>query len=130
MSEWRWLTIEVILAIHDEQLAEHGGRPGIRDIALLESALARSKNRAAYSPATAFELAAAYAFGIIRDHPFVDGNKRVAFLAAALFLLDHGWEVAATDEAIVTVMLALADGTVDEAGFASWLGQNTAEGAG
>jgi death-on-curing protein len=125
VSEWRWLTTEVILAIHDEQLAEHGGRPGIRDLALLESALARPLNRAAYSAATPFDLAAAYAFGIIRDHPFVDGNKRVAFLAAALFLLEHGWEITATDEAIVMVMLSLAEGTAGEAAFAAWLTQNT-----
>ena len=130
MSEWRWLTIDVILAIHDEQLAEHGGRPGIRDLGLLESALARPVNRAAYTAATAFDVAAAYAFGIIRDHPFVDGNKRVAFLAAALFLLEQGWEVAATDEAIVTEMLSLAKGGVDEGAFASWLNQNTKQAGG
>ena len=126
MSEWRWLTVEIVLAIHDEQLAEHGGRPGIRDLGLLESALARPTNRAAYAAATALDLAAAYAFGIVRDHPFIDGNKRVAFLAAAVFLLEHGWEIAATDEAIVTVMLSLADGAVDARAFASWLAQNTA----
>jgi len=126
LSEWRWLTVEIVLAIHDEQLAEHGGRPGIRDLGLLESALARPTNRAAYAAATALDLAAAYAFGIVRDHPFIDGNKRVAFLAAAVFLLEHGWEIAATDEAIVTVMLSLADGAVDARAFASWLAQNTA----
>ena len=125
MSEWRWLTIDVILAIHDEQLAEHGGRAGIRDLGLLESALARPVNRAAYAAATAFDLAAAYAFGIIRDHPFLDGNKRAAFLAAALFLLEYGWELTATDEAIVTEMLSLAEGGVEEDAFASWLSQNT-----
>jgi death on curing protein len=125
VSAWRWLTIDVILAIHDEQLAEHGGRPGIRDLGLLESALARPVNRAAYAGANAFDLAAAYAFGIIRDHPFVDGNKRVAFLAAALFLLEHGWEITATDEAIVPEMLSLAEGGGEEGAFASWLSQNT-----
>jgi death-on-curing protein len=125
VSAWRWLTIDVILAIHDEQLAEHGGKPGIRDLGLLESALARPVNRAAYAGANAFDLAAAYAFGIIRDHPFVDGNKRVAFLAAALFLLEHGWEITATDEAIVAEMLSLAKGGVEEGAFASWLSQNT-----
>ena len=124
MSEWRWLTIDVILAIHDEQLAEHGGRPGIRDLGLLESALARPVNRAAYAGATAFDLAAAYAFGIVRDHPFLDGNKRVAFLAAALFLVEHDWEITATDEAIVAEMLSLAEGGVEEGAFASWLSQN------
>lgn len=130
MNEWRWLTIDVVLAIHDEQLAEHGGRAGIRDLALLESALARPQNRAVYAAASAVDLAAAYAFGIVRDHPFVDGNKRVAFLSAALFLLDHGYEITATDEAIVTVMLSLADGAVDESAFASWLRQNTARAGG
>jgi death on curing protein len=125
VSAWRWRTIDVILAIHDEQLAEHGGRPGIRDLGLLESALARPVNRAAYAGANAFDLAAAYAFGIIRDHPFVDGNKRVAFLAAALFLLEHGWEITATDEAIVPEMLSLAEGGGEEGAFASWLSQNT-----
>jgi death on curing protein len=125
VSEWRWLTIDIILAVHDEQLAEHGGRPGIRDLGLLESALARPVNRAAYAAATAFDLAAAYAFGIVRDHPFLDGNKRVAFLAAALFLLEHGWEITATDEAILTEMLSLAEGGVEEDAFASWLSQNT-----
>ena len=124
MSERRWLTIDVVLAIHDEQLAEHGGRAGIRDLALLESALARPKNRAVYATASVVDLAGAYAYGIVRDHPFVDGNKRVAFLSAALFLLDHGHEITATDEAIVTVMLSLAEGTLDEHAFASWLRQN------
>ena len=125
MSEWRWLTIDVVLAIHDEQLAEHGGRPGIRDLALLVSALARPKNRAAYAAASAFELAAGYAFGIIRDHPFVDGNKRVGFLAAAVFLLEQGYEITAADEATVTSVLSLAAGDMDEAAFAAWLGRNT-----
>ena len=126
MSEWRWLTKEVILAIHDEQLAEHGGRSGLRDVGLLESALARPINRAAYTEVTVFDLAAAYAFGIIRGHPFVDGNKRVAFLAAALFLLDSSFEIAAAEEAIVATMLSLAEGAIDEHAFALWLADNTA----
>ena len=126
MSEWRWLTKNLILAIHDEQLAEHGGRPGIRDLGLLESALARPMNRAAYAKPTVFDLAAAYAFRIIRDHPFIDGNKRVAFLAAALFLLDNGFEITAKDEAIIAAVLSLADGAIDEPTFALWLADNTA----
>jgi death-on-curing protein len=126
VSQWRWLTKDVILAIHDEQLAEHGGRPGIRDIGLLESVLARPMNRAAYVEATVFDVAAAYAFGIIRDHPFVDGNKRVVFLAAAVFLLDNGFEIAATDETIIAKVLSLADGATDEPAFALWLADNTA----
>jgi death on curing protein len=119
----------VILAIHDEQLAEHGGRPGIRDLGLLESALARPPNRAAYAEATVFDLAAAYAFGIIRDHPFLDGNERVAFLATALFLMDNGFEIAAKDEAVVATMLSLADGSIDEPAFALWLADNAEPGA-
>ena len=130
MSQWRWLTKDVILAIHDEQLAEHGGRPGIRDLGLLESTLARPMNRAAYGEPTVFDLAAAYAFGIIRDHPFVDGNKRVAFLADALFLLDNGFEIAANDEAIIATVLSLADGAIDEPAFALWLADNTARAKG
>jgi death-on-curing protein len=126
VTEWRWLTQDVLLAIHDEQLAEHGGRSGIRDLGLLESALARPVNRAAYAEATVFDLAAAYAFGIIRDHPFVDGNKRVALLAAALFLLDNGFEVTAKDEAIIAAVLSLANGAIDEPAFSLWLADNTA----
>ena len=124
MTEWRWLTKDLILAIHDEQLAEHGGRPGIRDLGLLESTLARPLNRAAYAEATVFDLAAAYAFGIVRNHPFVDGNKRVALLAAALFLIEHDVEISASDDTVVTSMLSLADGSMDEGGFALWLRNN------
>jgi death on curing protein len=123
--EWRWLAKVVILAIHDEQLAEHGGRPGIRDLGLLESALARPLNRAAYAEVTVLDLAAAYAFGIVRNHPFVDGNKRVAFLAAALFLIERGVVINASDDAVVGSVLSLADGSMDEGGFALWLRNNT-----
>jgi death-on-curing protein len=124
VSEWPWLAKDMILAIHDEQLAEHGGRPGIRDMGLLESALARPLNRAAYAEVTVFDLAAAYAFGIVRNHPFVDGNKRIALLAAALFLIEHDVEISASDDAVVTSMLSLADGSMDEGGFALWLRNN------
>jgi death-on-curing protein len=126
VTRWRWLARDVIFAIHDEQLAEHGGSKGIRDMGLLESALARPPNRAAYPEVTVFDLAAAYAFGIVRNHPFVDGNKRVAFLAAALFLSEHGLEITASDQAVVAAMLSLAAGSADEGGFAAWLRDNTA----
>jgi len=126
VTEWRWLARDVVLAIHDEQLAEHGGRPGVRDMGSLDSALARPVNRAAYAEASVFALAAAYAFGIVRNHPFVDGNKRVAFLAAALFLSEHDLEIAASDEAVVTAALSLAEGSMDEASFATWLHDNAA----
>ncbi len=126
MSEWCWVAKDLILAVHDEQLAEHGGRPGIRDLGLLESALARPLNRAAYAEVTVFDLSAAYAFGIVRNHPFVDGNKRVALLAAALFLIEHDVEISASDYAVVTSVLSLADGSLEEEGFALWLRNNTA----
>jgi death on curing protein len=124
VTEWRWLAKDVILAVHDEQLAAHGGRPGIRDMGLLESALARPLNRAAYAEVTVFDLAAAYAFGIVRNHPFIDGNKRIALLAAALFLIEHDVEISASDDTVVTSMLSLADGSMDEGGFALWLRNN------
>lgn len=121
MTEWRWLGELLVIAVHDEQLAEHGGRAGLRDLALLQSALARPLNLAAYGDPDAFDLAAAYAFGIARNHPFADGNKRTAFVAAAVFLLDNGHEIEATDEAIVTVMLSVSAGSTSERELAAWL---------
>jgi death-on-curing protein len=121
---WRWLGESVILAIHDEQLAEHGGAEGVRDLGLLTSALARPQHLAAYAEPDAFELAAAYAFGIVRNHPFVDGNKRTAFVAAVLFLLDHGYELLAPDPNCVAMMLQLAEGQASAADFATWLRQS------
>lgn len=125
MTEWRWLSEALVLAIHDEQLAEHGGRVGIRDRGLLQSALARPINLATYGDPDAFALAAAYAFGIARNHPFIDGNKRTAFVAAAVFLLDNGYEIDAAEEAVVTVMLGVSDGTFSESKLASWLRANS-----
>jgi death-on-curing protein len=89
--KWRWLKEEVLIAVHDEQLAEHGGTEGVRDSGLLFFALARPKNLAEYEKPSAFDLAAAYAAGIVRNHPFVDGNKRTGFLAAYMFLALNGW---------------------------------------
>jgi death-on-curing protein len=121
VTEWRWLGELLVIAVHDEQLAEHGGRAGLRDLALLQSALARPLNLAAYGDPDAFDLAATYAFGIARNHPFADGNKRTAFVAAAVFLLDNGHEIEATDEAIVTVMLSVSAGSTSERELAAWL---------
>ena len=118
---WVWIDPAVILAVHDEQLAEHGGAAGVRDAGLLESALARPRNLAHYGEPNACELAAAYAFGLAKNHPFVDGNKRSAFVAAELFLLLNGWQLNANDEDCVMVMLSLAGGEVDESGFSNWL---------
>jgi death on curing protein len=121
MTEWRWIGETLILAIHDEQLAEHGGRAGLRDRGLLQSALARAANRAAYGDPDAFDLAAADAFGITRDHPFVDGNKRTAFIAAAVLLLDNDYEIDLDDASIVQIMLAVSGGTMSETDLAAWL---------
>lgn len=118
---WRWISEAVALAIHDEQLAEHGGAAGVRDIGSLQSALARPQHLAAYETPDLARLAAAYASGIIQDHPFVDGNKRTAFVVASVFLLDHGYDISADDAEIVTTVMALASGHITEADFAAWL---------
>ncbi len=122
---WCWLKEAVILAVHDEQIAEHGGRQGIRDMGLVSSALMRPQNLAAYENPSVFDLAAAYAFGIIKNHPFVDGNKRTGFLAAYIFLALNGWELMASEVDAVTVVLALAEGKVEEALFSEWLKANS-----
>lgn len=118
---WVWLDPAVILAVHEEQLSEHGGAAGVRDAGLLESALSRPRNLAHYGQPDGFELAAAYAFGLARNHPFIDGNKRSAFVATELFLMLNGWRLTATDVDCVMVMLSLAAGEIDEAHFARWL---------
>lgn len=122
---WRWLLNGVVLALHDEQLAEHGGSLGVRDAGLLSSALARPQNQAAYGNPSVFDLAAAYAFGIIRNHAFVDGNKRTGFLAAYVFLDLNGWELMAHEDEAVSAVLALAAGEIQEAGFSVWLKTNS-----
>lgn len=118
---WTWIETSVVLAIHDEQLAEHGGAVGIRDSGLLESALDRPRNLAAYGTPDHADLAAAYAYGIARNHALVDGNKRTAFVAAELFLALNGWELAAEDTDCVLTMLALAAGELDEDAVATWI---------
>jgi death on curing protein len=123
--EPEWLSKALILAIHDEQLAEHGGGVGVRDEGLLEAALARPQNRFAYDAAADLAtLAAAYAFGLARDHPFVDGNKRTAFVAAELFLDLNGVVLTASDEECVLTMLRFAAGEIEEDAFAAWLRAN------
>lgn len=125
MTDYRWLEREIILAIHEEQLTQHGGGIGIRDEGLLESALARPQNLAVYDPeADLNDLAAAYAFGIARNHPFIDGNKRTAFVAMELFLLDHGVALLAEDGDAVLTFLSLAAGEMSEADLASWIRRN------
>lgn len=125
MKEWRWLEAADLVAMHRQVVAEFGGPPGLRDQGLLESAAARPKHLAAYGPASAFELAAAYAFGLARNHPFVDGNKRIALIAAFTFLLLNGWEVQAEETAAVLVFIDLAAGKLDEKQLATWLERNS-----
>jgi death-on-curing protein len=125
---WRWLREDVVIAMHGEQIAEHGGSPGIRDAGLLSSALARPRNQAAYGKPSVFNLAAAYAFGVIQNHPFVDGNKRAGFLAAYVFLDLNGWELVASEAEAVSAVTALATGEMDEAGFSDWLKDNSLTG--
>jgi death on curing protein len=124
--DWIWIDRAVLLAVHDEQLLEHGGAIGTRDIGLFESALARPRQLAHYETPDAADLAAAYAFGIARNHPFVDGNKRTAFVAAELFLVLNGLELNADDGECVVTMLAVAAGQMDEATFARWLRAHSA----
>lgn len=121
MIGWIWIQRSVVLAAHGEQLAEHGGASRIRDMGLLESALARAPNLAAYGDPDAAALAAAYGFGIARNHPFVDGNKRAALIATELFLALNGFELTVDDAECVVTVLALAAGELEEAEFAAWL---------
>lgn len=121
---WRWISKAAVLAIHGEQLAEHGGQPGIRDEGLLEYALDRPRNRAAYQEAGAAELAAAYAFGLTRNHPFIDGNKRTAFVVAVTFLLLNGFDLTAGEKDVVTLILHLAAGELTEEQLTSWFSEH------
>jgi len=121
MKEPRWVQHTVVLALQERLVAEFGGEPGLRDAGLLESALTRPRNRWEYEKAEIFELAAGYAFGLARNHPFLDGNKRIAFTMAALFLELNGQRFAAGEAEAVVQTLALASGELDEAGYAAWL---------
>lgn len=121
-GEPRWIDRVVVEAVQFDLVREHGGMPGLRDENGLESALARPRQRRAYKPeADLAELAAAYGHGLAANHPFNDGNKRIAFLVMAVFLELNGRELAAPETEVVTVMLAVAAGELDEEGLASWL---------
>jgi death-on-curing protein len=122
-----WVERTAVLLLHDESIAIHGGASGVRDMGLLESALARPQNLHAYGEGNAASLAAAYAFGIIKNHPFVDGNKRAGFLTAALFLEANGLRFVASEADAVVRTLALAAGEIGEAEFADWLRDNVTE---
>ena len=125
MRKWVWIERSVILAAHEEQLADHGGSPGIRDPGLLESALARPLNLAAYGKPDVCDLAAAYAVGLAKNHPFIDGNKRIAFVALELFLAVNGYELVVDDTECVMTMLAVAAGTMDQTTLAEWIRRNS-----
>ncbi|MGA2056398.1 MAG: type II toxin-antitoxin system death-on-curing family toxin [Bradyrhizobium sp.] len=124
MSEPFWLTRQIIIAIHDEQLAIHGGASGLRDEGMLESALDRPRNKWAYEQAALAELAAAYAFGIARNHPFVDGNKRTSLLALYTFLGVNGIDFVVAEADAASIILALAAGEVSEESLARWIRDN------
>jgi death-on-curing protein len=119
--DWEWIGAGVALAAHAEQLAEHGGSDGVRDEGLFESALARPRNLAAYGEPDVAALAASYAFGLARNHPFVDGNKRTAAVVMEAFLNLNGAILNATDPEIVVAILALAAGELGEEELAAWL---------
>jgi death on curing protein len=127
VKSWVWIDPRVITMIHEEQLAEHGGGSGMRDRGLLESALARPVNLALYGEPDIAQLAAAYAVGIAKNHAFVDGNKRTAFVAMELFLALNGVMLGANDADCIMTMLAVAAGEMDEAALADWIRRNMAE---
>ena len=120
-----WVELSVVLALHEEHLDEHGGAVSIRDRGLLESALFRPHNLASYDDPDLSALAAAYGFGLVRNHPFIDGNKRTAFTVTELFLALNGLELVADDPSCVMTMLKLAEGGMFEAEFADWIRANT-----
>ncbi len=126
MSRWTWVEEAVVWAVHEAQLAEHGGAAGVRDAGLLASALARPLNLVAYGEPDAATLAAAYGYGIARNHPFIDGNKRTAFVCTELFLVLNGTILSADDADCVATMLALAASDITEAAYADWLRTHTA----
>jgi len=127
MSEFEWVSKAVVLALHDELLGEHGGLEGLRDEPMLESALSRPQNLLAYGEAGDLpQLAAAYAFGLAKNHPFVDGNKRIAFTAAVVFLRSNGHTLTAALDDCVFTILGVAGGTVSEEELVEWFRENVA----
>ncbi|MCY1164646.1 death-on-curing family protein [compost metagenome] len=121
MTVWKWVNRQVLLLLHDESLAEHGGSPGLRDEGLLDSALARPLNLALYGQPDVADLAASYGVGLAKNHAFVDGNKRAAFLAVGMFLAVNGYRLHATQADATWTVMDVAAGTMDEPAFAQWL---------
>ena len=127
MSKFRWVDKRLLVTLHDESLALHGGASGIRDEGLLDSALNRAVNLEMYGKPDFAELAAAYGMGLAKNHAFVDGNKRAAFLSVGLFLGLNGYKLKATQVDATLTMLAVAAGDIDEASFAGWIRQNSTQ---
>ena len=127
MNEPIWIERPVLLAVQTELLNRFGGLAGIRDEGLLDSAIGKPRNLFAYGNPTVFELAASYATGLVKNHPFLDGNKRIGFMAAYIFLGANGWCLEALEEEAVLQTLALAAGEATEAEYAAWLEKNSAE---
>lgn len=119
-EDWIWVQTAVALAAHEEQLAEHGGAAGVRDMSMLESAMARPLNLVAYETPDVADLAASYAFGIARNHPFVDGNKRTAAVVSETFLVLNGYALGCDDVELATTFLMLAAGDLTVAQLAEW----------
>ena len=121
MTDWKWINRKALLLLHDESLAEHGGATGLRNEGLLDSALARPLNVALYSDPDVAGLAASYGVGLAKNHAFVDGNKRAAFLAVGLFLAINGYRLVATQADATLTMLGVASGDLDEGALADWI---------
>lgn len=121
MTEWRWVDPRVALALHAEQLRAWGGAQGIRDEGLFESAIARPRNLAGYGEPNASDLAASYAYGLAKNHPFIDGNKRTALVVCETFLIDNGRGLIASDAELAVLFEALAAGELAEDELAGWL---------
>lgn len=121
MIDPQWIDPQAVRLMHERQLAEHGGASGVRDAGLLDSALMRAQQKFHYGETSLLMLAAAYGYGIARNHPFIDGNKRTAYVAMRTFLILNGWDIAASQEEKYTTMMALADGSLSEEALVRWL---------
>ena len=125
MKEPVWVLREVVFMLHEQSLAQFGGSPGVRDEGLLDSALSKPQNLFAYGKPSVFDLAASYGFGLVKNHPFIDGNKRAGFVGAVLFLELNGYQFQATEVEAALRTLALAAGEMSEAAYAAWLKANS-----
>jgi death-on-curing protein len=123
VKAWRWVRLDVVFAIHDLQLSEHGGLSGVPNVGRLKAALARPQNQAAYARPDAASLAAAYPYSLVRNHPFADGNKRTAWVVARLFLADNGYRFHFEPAEAVRIMEGVAGGAISESELAAWFRQ-------